>query len=409
MLPCIEKVLNIALAEEGYLEKKSNSQLYDKTANAGSNNWTKYAADLDKIDGFYNGKKNGYAWCTMFVDWCFVQAFGATLAQKVLNQPGGSSDYGAGVYWSAKYLMDKNRWFTSNPQPGDQIFLASSTDKWAHTALVYKVDSSRVYTIEGNTSAGNDVVIPNGGAVARKSYALGAAKITGYARPLWHFVDGTGQTNTYSGNRYLTAAEMQVNARYIYQYLSNKGWTLNAIAGLLGNVEAESTINPGIWQSLNEGNTSGGYGLTQWTPASKYISWCSQNKLEKSEMDSALKRIEYELERGEQFYKTDDYNITFAEFAHSTETPFWLACAFAWNYERSAVVLYGTEAEKEALKQKRGGLAEKWYNYLVDYYGGTGGGSGGGGGGYIPPDDPNWHKPGKMPFLLLMLSTGRRS
>lgn len=42
----IEKVLSIARQEIGYLEKRSNSQLDSKTANAGSNNYTKYARDL---------------------------------------------------------------------------------------------------------------------------------------------------------------------------------------------------------------------------------------------------------------------------------------------------------------------------------------------------------------------------
>ena len=41
-MTAIDKVIKIADAEVGYLEKKSNSNLYDKTANAGSNNYTKY-------------------------------------------------------------------------------------------------------------------------------------------------------------------------------------------------------------------------------------------------------------------------------------------------------------------------------------------------------------------------------
>ena len=61
-MTAVEKLLKTALAEDGYLEKKSNSQLDDKTANAGYNNWNKYARDLDLM-GIYNGKKNGYAWC----------------------------------------------------------------------------------------------------------------------------------------------------------------------------------------------------------------------------------------------------------------------------------------------------------------------------------------------------------
>lgn len=42
----IDKLLNVAKNEIGYLEKRSNIQLDSKTANAGSSNYTKYARDL---------------------------------------------------------------------------------------------------------------------------------------------------------------------------------------------------------------------------------------------------------------------------------------------------------------------------------------------------------------------------
>lgn len=60
----------------------------DKTANKGSANYTKYARDFDqKYPNWYNGKKNGYAWCDMFVDWCFLTAFGYEKALCLLCQP----------------------------------------------------------------------------------------------------------------------------------------------------------------------------------------------------------------------------------------------------------------------------------------------------------------------------------
>lgn len=55
----VEKLLEIALNEVGYLEKKTNSQLDDKTANAGYNNYTKYARDLYNA-GYYNGNKRRF-------------------------------------------------------------------------------------------------------------------------------------------------------------------------------------------------------------------------------------------------------------------------------------------------------------------------------------------------------------
>lgn len=62
----------------------------------------------------------------------------------------------------------------------------------------------------------------------------------------------------YSGNFFLSLSQMQVNATYLYGLLNAEGWTLHAIAGLLGNTQTESTHNPGIWQNLTP--NKGGYG-----------------------------------------------------------------------------------------------------------------------------------------------------
>ena len=43
------RVIETARAEIGYLEKATNSQLNDKTANAGYNNWNKFSAFLDDL------------------------------------------------------------------------------------------------------------------------------------------------------------------------------------------------------------------------------------------------------------------------------------------------------------------------------------------------------------------------
>ena len=45
----VETVVSLALSQVGYKEKASNSQLDDFEANAGHNNWTKYARDLDTL------------------------------------------------------------------------------------------------------------------------------------------------------------------------------------------------------------------------------------------------------------------------------------------------------------------------------------------------------------------------
>lgn len=178
-----QKVIDIALAEVGYLEKKSNSQLDDPTANAGTKNYTKYARDL-AVYPFYNGSKTAVAWCDVFVDWCFVQAYGLENALSLTCQPTDASrNYGAGCKWSRNYYKNKGKLHTSDPQPGDQIFFYSKDkSSISHTGLVYKVDNKKVYTIEGNTS-GASGVISNGGGVCKKSYSLTYARLAGYGRP----------------------------------------------------------------------------------------------------------------------------------------------------------------------------------------------------------------------------------
>lgn len=179
-----KKVIDIALAEEGYLEKASNSQLDDKTANAGSNNRTKYARDLDAL-GFYNGKKQGVAWCDVFVDWCFVQAYGLEAALKLTNQPLGKNNCGAGCKYSRQYYKDKGQLYDT-PQAGDQIFFYPSNGIGGttiqHTGLVYAVDSTYIYTVEGNTSGASGVVA-NGGGVCKKKYKRSYERLAGFGRP----------------------------------------------------------------------------------------------------------------------------------------------------------------------------------------------------------------------------------
>lgn len=175
-----EKVIRVAKDQVGYLEKASNDHLDDKTANVGYANFTKYARDLDKLGDFYNGPKNGYSWCDVFVDWCFVTAYGREAAQMLLCQPNRS--YGAGCEESARYYAAAGR-LAHYPEAGDQIFFRRGGEV-CHTGIVWYVDDRRVYTIEGNTS-GESGVVANGGGVFSKSYRKDDPAIYGYGRPNW--------------------------------------------------------------------------------------------------------------------------------------------------------------------------------------------------------------------------------
>ena len=177
-----QKVLAVALGEVGYLEKETAENLDSRTENAGDENYTMYARDLDGLD-FYNSDKNGHAWCDVFVDWCFVQAFGEHRALKMTFQPGWNVlNRGAGCRYSCRYYQLRGRLFDS-PQPGDQIFFyAADGETVCHTGLVYAADESYVYTVEGNTDSAPGVEA-NGGSVRKKQYLLSDERIAGYGRP----------------------------------------------------------------------------------------------------------------------------------------------------------------------------------------------------------------------------------
>ena len=164
---------------------------------------------------------------------------------------------------------------------------------------------------------------------------------------------GTYIGNTFNTSNYLTYNQMKVNAEYIYKALKDKGWTLNAVAGILGNMQRESTLNPGIWQNNDVGNTTGGYGLVQWTPATKYIDWLLPGS-DASTMDNNISRILYELENNLQWISTELYPMSFKEFTTSKERPEDLASVFLYNYERA-----GVTAENERREN-----ALNWYLYL---------------------------------------------
>lgn len=163
------------------------------------------------------------------------------------------------------------------------------------------------------------------------------------------------KSDTISSSAYLKQNEMLINARYIYKYLTDAGWTSNAIFATLGNMEAESKINPGVTNS-----SSGAYGLVQWKPASKLTDWLTkEGKGDKSDIANQLSRIVYEAENEEQWQKKLSPYMTFAEYIASTKTCAALAEYFLKCYERPS----NTGASVVAARQSH---ANKW-STLIGY------------------------------------------
>ena len=153
--------------------------------------------------------------------------------------------------------------------------------------------------------------------------------------------------------------EREQNVNIIASYLNRQGWTYNAIAAVVGNMQAESYINPAQWElgrdieSYAESNI--GFGLVQWTPWWKYAEWAGSDW--RTNYDKQLGRLMYELEMGEgyQWITTASYPLSFEEFTRSHLEPETLALTFFKNYER------GVGGE-----QARQNNATYWYNFLMN-------------------------------------------
>ena len=89
---------------------------------------------------------------------------------------------GAGCRYSFGYYKQRRRLFP-DPVPGDQVFFYSGDGSTVcHTGLVWDVDDTYVYTVEGNTSPQTGVV-DNGGEVCKKQYRLTDPRLAGFGRP----------------------------------------------------------------------------------------------------------------------------------------------------------------------------------------------------------------------------------
>ena len=191
---------------------------------------------------------------------------------------------------------------------------------------------------------------------------------------IWIQADGC-----WSGNAWLNQAQMEANADRFYYLCSQQGWSLPAVAAMAGNSEVEATLNPGIWQGLDEGDFNGGYGFFQWTPASKYIDWCTENNYNREYMTPVITRLLWEIANNEQYYPTSSYPESFTEFLHyqgKTQTDIeYLAAAWCYNYERPA----------DPDVPQRQADAVKWFTYFQGH----------------PPTPGPGRQPGMPTWMLL--------
>lgn len=171
----------------GYLEKNGDAKMKPLglrnsdpfQEGAGSKNYTIFAQEYAIQTGI---KVQAQPWCDVFVDMMFICTFGIARARDLL---GGFSAYTPD---SANRFKSMGSYYTEDPRAGDVIFFLNS-ERICHTGIVTKVSAGRIFTIEGNTSSEYGVV-PNGGAVRSKSYALTYAGIAGFGRPAYKEAEG---------------------------------------------------------------------------------------------------------------------------------------------------------------------------------------------------------------------------
>lgn len=241
-MTAIDKVINIAANEVGYLEKASNSNLDSKTGNAGSANYTKYWAQI-KPD--YQGEP----WCACFVTWCFVKAFGKDNATKLLK------------HYPYVYCPTMASLFTlhANPERGD-IVIFKRNGTFTHTGIVTGVNGDYFTTVEGNTSGGS-TIIANGGAVCAKGYYNSNLPGTKFCRPDWSIVEEEDLSMTQYEELKAAIAEQTQAIADLKSTVAERTGYYNYIDSNM-NASYKPTIQKLVGKGLLQGNESGELMLT---------------------------------------------------------------------------------------------------------------------------------------------------
>ena len=203
MISQADKVVYQAEGWRGYFEKASNKDLEKFLANAGSANYTIFGRWYEEYSGqagFINAQ-----WCHMFV------SFNANRAGVGPDAFPYTASCGTGVAWF-KQRGRYRRHDEYTPIKGDVVYFTSDGSTPGHVGIVRVVDGGYVYTVEGNTGTkkgpdGKDALIPNGGGVAFKGYALTSGYILGYGSPDYKLVEDELDMTIDEAKKELTAID----------------------------------------------------------------------------------------------------------------------------------------------------------------------------------------------------------
>lgn len=183
----LQTLLTLAESQIGYPEKNDSKHL-DSFILYGTNNYTKYARDLNAI-GLPGCQ--GQPWCGVYQMW---------LEYKNSNKNHALAQLGPTFYncfSTMNWAKKNNRWLakTATPKPGYRVIFNQS-----HIALVTKVtgtyNNGNIYTNEGNTSNGSSIN-RDGGRVCNKFYPRSHGSILGYVIVNYEDADNVDIPSTY--------------------------------------------------------------------------------------------------------------------------------------------------------------------------------------------------------------------
>lgn len=266
---------------------------------------------------------------------------------------------------------------TSNPQPGD-IACWSRGQSWAgHVAVVEEVHADYCVMSQSEYSGKYFNVTTNyakyayTGQTPTNYYKRNGYIFRGFIRmkdvpspPTIPDFDMPTEWVHYPSYLSMTEEDRQNNAIMAAVQLYSYGWTLEAIAGALGNFEAESNIDP-------QATGTGGGGLVGWTPLSNYKTWSDyhgytwydgEKQIEFISMDvycSGLDQDGVPILHPQWIPRPSvGMNIRFNEYIRMTDTPeqmtrYWMLC-----YERPL-------DQSAAAQLGRAIRGRKWYDFLL--------------------------------------------
>ena len=223
----------------GYLEKKSDAYLDDFKKNAGYNNYTRFARD---VNSWGQPGCQAQPWCAEYQFWKLVKVLGITRALQIMG----------GGFYNCKSITNhakSNGTWHKSPKVGALVIFRNGS----HVGSVRSFNGSIVYTNEGNTSSAAGVVA-NGGAVRNKSYAINDSAIDGY---VWIDWGSEGQTATWKATGTATST-----ADDLYVRESPNGYILGKINK--GNRVEINGEKSGAWTKIKVAGIGIGWVATKY-------------------------------------------------------------------------------------------------------------------------------------------------